>query len=1489
MQSNTTFKQVRRLCTRLWLTLLVFSVGLGTTLAQPYINGNLSTGPVSQSGLTAPTGYTWSEVQAGNGSAGFNASIASNFTVADDFTIPAGQSWNISDIRFYAYSTGYAGATSPFDVVRLQIFNVDPSTGTPTPVFGDLTTNRFGGSADALMYRIFNNAGPTPDPLTRKIWEVTANVNTTLTAGTYWIEWQLGTITGVTSNFSPASTVVGTTTQAGNNGLQHNLATSAWTPLNDGTNRQDMPFRVNYSTGCTGTPPTITVSPVTGGCSPVTLTASGAVDYTWSPAAGLNTTNGNTVIATPAANTTYTVIGVDANGCSNTATVTVNASPTAAVLSGIPPTVTQLDENFDAGIPATWALVNNSNPVGTVATWGQGSSTVFPAFNGAPDAFAFANFNSVAASGDVISNWLITPQITTINNGDKLAFYTRTTDASAFPDRLEVRLSTAGASTNVGATDLSVGDFTTLLISINPNLDPTPAYPDAWTRFEVTISGLAATATGRIGFRYFVEDAGPNGNNSDYIGLDAVTYSTPSACGVAGDLHNLSVAVTGGAGPYTVVYTDGTSNFTVNGYTSTNNIPVTPSATTTYSLVSVADANNCSTTNLSGSYTAVLAPVLLTPPANSEICIGGSVTLTANVAGQNLTYQWQISTDGGTTWNDVVNGADYNGATTEALTISNGSGTMAGHQFRVVYGNATCGTQTSPVATLTIGTSATITTQPVDVTICSGNNAAFSIVTSGGGNIQWQVSTDGGATWNDLAGETNANLALTNVAVSQNGNQFRAVLSSCGFPVNSTAVTLTVNESAVITAQPSSVTGCAGDNVSFTTTTSGPNVTYQWQISTDGGATWGDITGETSSSLTINAIDATLNGNQYRVVVNNPCTVNLNSDAATLTVSSIATITTQPADVTVCDGQDASFTVNVTGGSTYQWQESSDGGTTWTDITGATGATLNLTAVTNGDNGNQYRAIVASCPTALTSDAATLTVNDLATFTTQPADVNVCSGNDATFTVATAGNGVSVQWQVSTDGGATWTDITGATGNAYTITGVTNALNANQYRAVISNTCTLSLNSSAATLSVGSTASITTQPASTSVCAGQDASFTIAVTGATSLQWQESTDGGTTWTDIPGATNATYTITGTTTAITGNSYQVVVGSCPTPITSDVATLTVNATVSISAQPAAASGCDGSDASFSVTAANATGYQWQVSTDGGTTWTDIAGATNSTLDINGMVLSQNNNQYRVIVSNGCGNVTSGSATLTVNELPTVTANGPNTACAGASITLTGDGANTYSWDNGVTNNTAFNINNTTTYTVTGTDANGCENSASITVTVTPLPVVTISASVTEIPAGGTSTLTATSNPAAASFIWRRNGTIVTGATGNTLIVTDSEAGDYTAEAVVGGCAGVSNVITLTVLPANFSFITPNPNNGNFQVRVRNTGNPVRKVREIMVFDRKGSRLYANTFISDGVNDIDVMDVQLQNVSNGTYFMTLYENGFVVKTAQVYVNK
>jgi gliding motility-associated-like protein len=78
----------------------------------------------------------------------------------------------------------------------------------------------------------------------------------------------------------------------------------------------------------------------------------------------------------------------------------------------------------------------------------------------------------------------------------------------------------------------------------------------------------------------------------------------------------------------------------------------------------------------------------------------------------------------------------------------------------------------------------------------------------------------------------------------------------------------------------------------------------------------------------------------------------------------------------------------------------------------------------------------------------------------------------------------------------------------------------------------------------------------------------------------------------------------------------------------------------------------------------------------------------------------------------------TVTITVNALPSVTANAApaSTICAGDPVTLSGGGATSYVWTGGVTNGVAFNPASTGTYTVTGTDANGCENTANITVTV-----------------------------------------------------------------------------------------------------------------------------------------------------------------------------
>ena len=93
-----------------------------------------------------------------------------------------------------------------------------------------------------------------------------------------------------------------------------------------------------------------------------------------------------------------------------------------------------------------------------------------------------------------------------------------------------MRLSTAGPSTNVGTLATDVGVFTTLLLDINPTL-AVGGYPDTWTQFTATLSGIPAGATGRIAWRYFVTDAGFLGTNSDYIGIDTVEFTAAGPAG----------------------------------------------------------------------------------------------------------------------------------------------------------------------------------------------------------------------------------------------------------------------------------------------------------------------------------------------------------------------------------------------------------------------------------------------------------------------------------------------------------------------------------------------------------------------------------------------------------------------------------------------------------------------------------------------------------------------------------------------------------------------------------------------------------------------------------------------------------------------------------------------------------------------------------------------------------------------------------------------
>lgn len=192
-----------------------------------------------------------------------------------------------------------------------------------------------------------------------------------------------------------------------------------------------------------------------------------------------------------------------------------------------------LSEQFDAigTLPgAGWALVNNSSPVGAIG-WFQGATQTFPPH--ATAGYIAADYRSVNLLG-TISNWLVLPE-RSLNNGDTLQFWTRTVSPSVYADRLQVRLSTAGPSVNVGATATSVGDFATLLLDVNPDYQTgAGGYPESWTLFTVEVQGLNGPTQGRLALRYFVEHGGEVGSRSDCIGVDTLSFmpggSSPGRC-----------------------------------------------------------------------------------------------------------------------------------------------------------------------------------------------------------------------------------------------------------------------------------------------------------------------------------------------------------------------------------------------------------------------------------------------------------------------------------------------------------------------------------------------------------------------------------------------------------------------------------------------------------------------------------------------------------------------------------------------------------------------------------------------------------------------------------------------------------------------------------------------------------------------------------------------------------------------------------------------
>ena len=309
------------------------------------------------------------------------------------------------------------------------------------------------------------------------------------------------------------------------------------------------------------------------------------------------------------------------------------------------------------------------------------------------------------------------------------------------------------------------------------------------------------------------------------------------------------------------------------------------------------------------------------------------------------------------------------------------------------------------------------------------------------------------------------------------------------------------------------------------------------------------------------------------------------------------------------------------------------------------------------------------------------------------------------------------------------------------------------------------------------------------------------------------------------------------------------------------------TVTVNALPIVNAGADVSVCLGDSTVLNASGsqnYIWNNNLGSGATHTVTPSSTTT---------------YEVIVTDGNGCFNNDQITVTVNPIPAVSAGADQTVCEGDAVTLSGSGANTYNWDNGVTDGVSFNPTTTTTYTVIGVDANGCSATDDIEITVSQLPVV-VAVSASDTLCVYNNPIALSGSPSGGTFIgngvFQNDFTPSTAGVGTHDVVysyTDSNTGctgTDTITIVVFECTGLTDVNTFTI------DLYPNPTIGQFTLQMDRIING-----SVEIINNIGQVVIDKTITGTNLQ----FDLSSEN-SRGVYLIKVYsEEGELLKLEKI----